>query len=179
NGTYSDVVLLPKSIDSGLSPIVIEFQQNVNKELIKREVGYCLQTYKRFEVEPILLVICIKSLCDTIKKGLEYCVDLPCYAAPCDYCADRCYIVDESSIKNYISNESGLDSNLNPFAAYCLFLTTQATSIDLAPRKENATMEMLYRISQNVYAKILEKNASVLEELKNLNDTYCKQYEKV
>lgn len=40
-------------------------------------------------------------------------------------------------------------------------------------------MEMLYRISQKAYAKILDKDARVLEELKNLNDIYCKQYEKV
>jgi hypothetical protein len=97
---------------------------------MKRAVGYCLQTYKRFDVEPILLVICIKSLCDTVKNGLKKCDDLPCYTAPCDYWADRCYIVDKSSTENLIAKDSGL----HPFAAYSLFLTTQATSIDLVPR---------------------------------------------
>lgn len=41
------------------------------------------------------------------------------------------------------------------------------------------TTKMLYRISQNAYAKILDQDASVLEELKNLSDMYYKQYEKV
>lgn len=81
-------------------------------------------------------------------------------------------------VENHTVNDSGLDSDLNTFVAYCLFLTTQAVSIDLTARKENTTMKMLYRISQNAYAKILDKNASVLEELKNLNDIYHKQYEK-
>lgn len=40
-------------------------------------------------------------------------------------------------------------------------------------------MEMLYRISQKAYAKILDKDASILEELKNQNDIQCKQYERV
>ncbi|KAI8885727.1 hypothetical protein K501DRAFT_331744 [Backusella circina FSU 941] len=146
---------------------------------MKRAVGYCLQAYKRFEVEPVLFVICIKSLCVTIKNGLENCDDLPCYAAPCDYWANHCYIVDKSSIKNHIASDSGLESNLNPFAAYCLFLTTQATSINQVSRKVDETTKMLYRISQNAYVKILDQDASFLEELKNLNDMYYKQYEKV
>ena len=55
---------------------------------------------------------------------------------------------------------------------------TQATSIEQASRKEYATMEMLYRISQNAYANVLDKDASVLEELKNLNDIYYKTIQK-
>ncbi|KAI9360573.1 hypothetical protein BD770DRAFT_308219, partial [Pilaira anomala] len=47
NGTHSDVVLLPKSMDSGLPPIIIEFQQNVNNKFMERAVGYCLQAEKR------------------------------------------------------------------------------------------------------------------------------------
>lgn len=58
NGTHSDLVLVPKSIDSGLSPIIIELQQDVNKKFMKRAAGCCLQAYKRFEVKPVLLVIC-------------------------------------------------------------------------------------------------------------------------
>jgi hypothetical protein len=81
---------------------------------------------------------------------------------PCDYWADLCYIVDESSIKNHIASDPGLDSNLDPFTTYCLFLTIQATLIDLAPRKENATMKMLYIISQIAYAKLLDKDKSVI-----------------
>ncbi|CAO3674681.1 unnamed protein product [Umbelopsis ramanniana] len=99
--------------------------------------------------------------------------------APCDYWADRCYIVDESSIKNHIASDPGLDSNLDPFTTYCLFLTSQATSIDLAPAKENTTMKMLYNMSQIAYAKLLDKDASVMEELNKFNDMCCKQFEKV
>ncbi|KAL0078180.1 hypothetical protein J3Q64DRAFT_1757166 [Phycomyces blakesleeanus] len=179
NGTHSDVVLVPKSTDSSLAPIIIEFQQVVDKKFMKRAVGYCLQAYKRFEIEPILLVICIKSLSITTRNGLEICDNLPCYAASCDYWADRFYIIDKSSIKQHISSKSGLGSNLNPFTAYCLFLTAQSTSIELSSRKENTTMEMLYRLSQDAYARIIDKDTVELDELRNLNDIYCKQYKKV
>jgi hypothetical protein len=35
NDTHSDTVLVPKSIDSSLPPIFIEFQQTVNKKFMK------------------------------------------------------------------------------------------------------------------------------------------------
>ena len=68
---------------------------------------------------------------------------------------------------------------MDPFTTYCLFLTSQATSIDLDPMKENTTMKILYNISQIAYAKLLDKDASVIEELNKFNDMCCKQYEKV
>ena len=40
-------------------------------------------------------------------------------------------------------------------------------------------MKMLYNISQIAYAKLLDKDASVIEELNKFNDMCCKQYEKV
>lgn len=106
-------------------------------------------------MELILLTLCIKSLCDTVKNGLEKWDDLPCYTVPCDHWADGCYSVDKSSIENQIAK----DSNLNPFAAYCLFLRTQATSIDLIPSNENAETEMCF---SNAFANILDKDASFL-----------------
>lgn len=69
NGTHSDVVLVSQSMDSGLPPIITDFQQNVNNNFMKRAVGYCIQADKRFEVDSILLVICINSLRVTIKNN--------------------------------------------------------------------------------------------------------------
>jgi hypothetical protein len=146
---------------STLPPIIIEFQQNVDNIFMKRAVGYCIQADKRFEVDSILLVVCINSLCVTMQNNLANCGNLPCYAVPCDYWADHCYIVDKSSIKNYTANDPSFDS-LDPFTTYCLFLTSQATSIDLAPAKENTTMKMLC-------AKHLDEDASVIEELNKFN----------
>lgn len=42
NGTHSDVLLIPKCMDSGLPPIIIKFQQNVNAKFMKRAIGYCI-----------------------------------------------------------------------------------------------------------------------------------------
>ncbi|ORE08766.1 hypothetical protein BCV72DRAFT_83152 [Rhizopus microsporus var. microsporus] len=60
-----------------------------------------------------------------------------------------------------------------------MFFTNQATSIDLAPRNTDSIMNMLYRMSLDVYGKALEQDVQSLKELKRLNDTYYAQYEEI
>lgn len=142
-----------------MPPIIIEFQQSVNEKLMNERLDTVFRQKK-----------------DSKSIQLFW---LYVLALPCDYWTDRSYIVDESSIKNHTVSDPGLDSNLDPFTTYCLFLTSQATSIDLAPMKENTPMKTLYTISQIANAKLLDKDASVIEELSEFNDICCKQYEKV
>jgi hypothetical protein len=174
NGTRSDVVLVPKSADTG-PPIVIEFQRTVDKTFMKRAIGYCLQASKRFGADPTILIVCIESVEDSVKGILRKCDNLPCYTVSCDLWADQCYVIDKNSIQDHITK----DSELDPFVAFGLFLTNQATSINLAPRNTDPTMNMLYHISLGVYTKILDQDIQSVKELKQLNDVYCAQYEKI
>lgn len=48
NGTQSDILLEPRP-NNNLPPIIVEFQQVLDKEFMKRAVNYCLQAYKRFD----------------------------------------------------------------------------------------------------------------------------------
>ncbi|KAI9248971.1 hypothetical protein EDC94DRAFT_624541 [Helicostylum pulchrum] len=77
NGTRSDVVLVPKSADTGPT-IVIEFQRTVDKRFMERAIAYCLQASKRFGAIPTLLIVCIESVQDSVKERLRKCDDLPC-----------------------------------------------------------------------------------------------------
>ncbi|KAI8087156.1 hypothetical protein BDF21DRAFT_413840 [Thamnidium elegans] len=38
-------------------PIVVEVQRNINKKLMRRAVGYYLQTNLKFDREPVLLYV--------------------------------------------------------------------------------------------------------------------------
>ncbi|CEP19293.1 hypothetical protein [Parasitella parasitica] len=67
NGTRSDVVLQPKSSSMDLPPIIVEIQHTVNKQFMRRAVGYCLQAYSKFDVEPVLLISCSETLSEEIK----------------------------------------------------------------------------------------------------------------
>lgn len=56
-------------------------------------------------------------------------------------------------------------------------MTNQATSIDLAPRNTDPTMDMLYRISLDECTKIIDEDIKCKNELKQLNnDVYYAQY---
>lgn len=68
--------------------------------------------------------------------------------------------------KNHIVN----GSNLDPFVAFGLFFTSQAISVHLASRSTDPTINLLYRISLDVYTNILEQNTQFVNEPKQLND---------
>jgi hypothetical protein len=67
DGTLSDVLLQPKSSSIDLPPIIVEIQYYVNKKFMRRAVGYCLQANSKFDVEPVLLVVCVGTLSEEIK----------------------------------------------------------------------------------------------------------------
>lgn len=79
NGTRSDIVLVPKSSDAG-PPNIIEFQRTVDKTFMKRAIGYCLQATKRFECDPILLIVCVETLWKSIFQIMEKCDNLPIWS---------------------------------------------------------------------------------------------------
>lgn len=49
-GTRSDLVLAPKCALSSLPPIVVEFQQRVDKKFMKRTITYCIQASNRLGI---------------------------------------------------------------------------------------------------------------------------------
>ncbi|KAI7893182.1 uncharacterized protein EV154DRAFT_502762 [Mucor mucedo] len=68
NGCRSDLVLEPKSLSTNLPPIIIEFQQSVNNIFIKHAIEYALQAFKRYQVEPIILIICMNNLSSDVES---------------------------------------------------------------------------------------------------------------
>lgn len=62
DGTRSDVVLEPKSSVLNLPPIIVEIQYTVNQLFMKRAVNYSLQAFKRYKVDPIILIVCVNTL---------------------------------------------------------------------------------------------------------------------
>ncbi|OAD80710.1 hypothetical protein PHYBLDRAFT_161351 [Phycomyces blakesleeanus NRRL 1555(-)] len=85
-----------------------------------------------------------------------------------------CYVIAKNDIQKYTSNDSGLD----PFAPLRLFFTSQTTSLHPAPRSTDPTMNILYRVSPDVYTATLNQDTQFVNKLKQLNDIYCEQYEK-
>lgn len=137
NRTRSDVVLEPKS-SVDLRPIIIEVQSNVNNEFLKRAVGYCLQASSRFDVDPIMLIICVEKLNQEIKDDV---VDsrLPgIYSYFCKPWAAECLIICQESLAQTLTIP------LDPLVAIGLFLTNRSMSIIDRPYGSDPTIQYLH-----------------------------------
>lgn len=42
--------------------IIVEFQHAINQMFLKRIVNYCLQSFKRYKVNPVILIACVDTL---------------------------------------------------------------------------------------------------------------------
>lgn len=138
DGTRSDVVLEPKSSSMDLPPIIVEIQHTVNKQFMRRAVGYCLQANAKFDVEPVLLIICVRTLAEEIKVDT---VDsrLPSiYSYFCKPWAAECLILCQDNLRQ------NLTTPLNPLVALGLFLSSRCKSILDNPYAGDPTMQYLY-----------------------------------
>ncbi|KAG2207752.1 hypothetical protein INT47_011872 [Mucor saturninus] len=61
DGTRSDLVLEPKSGHSNLPPIILEIQHTGNLAFMKMAVNYRIQASNRYDIDPVILIICVES----------------------------------------------------------------------------------------------------------------------
>jgi hypothetical protein len=173
NGTRSDLVLTPDVIDNDQRPLIVEFQQTVNNKFMKRAMNYCLQASSRYDVDPIMLIVCIDTITESPKEKLEKSKRLPCCATiPCDFWAAECLILSKESIKEYIN----VKEPLYPLVALGMFLTYQASTITLLPRSEDPTLIFLYETANKSFQEIYNRDFKLLEQLKNVCDTQLQEY---
>lgn len=92
DGTRSDVVLEAKAPSLPLPPIIVEIQHTVNHLFMKRAVNYCLQAYKRYKMDPVLLVICVDTLHNDVSQRVAASRFPDCDSFPCYPWAQNCII---------------------------------------------------------------------------------------
>lgn len=137
NGTRSDFVFEPKAQMTESLPIIVEFQHTVNEECMRRVTNYSLEATKRCNRCPIVLIVCVNTLCSDINLYV-----LPnsrissCYIFPSQVWATECFILCESSLR-----KCNTLPPLDPFVALGLFLTQQDNSIITSPCGDNQTVK--------------------------------------
>lgn len=143
DSTRSDVVLEPKLCHLDAPPVIIEIQQSKNGDFMKRANGYCLQAYKRYNKEPIILFFRTNSYDNYIATRLLP-SDIPgANEIHCDTWAKKCLVISKSSLNVNYSNP------LYPLVALGLFLTSQALSLYEAPCNEDPATKYLYSFALN------------------------------
>ncbi|EPB82505.1 hypothetical protein HMPREF1544_10758 [Mucor circinelloides 1006PhL] len=84
-------------------------------------INYSLQAFERYELDPIVLVICTNTLSDCIAKAVEEATDFPaCYSFPSTGWASRCLIVSKPRVQECIDTIL-----LDPFVALIQVLENQ------------------------------------------------------
>ncbi|ORX56296.1 hypothetical protein DM01DRAFT_1382562 [Hesseltinella vesiculosa] len=119
DGSRSDVVL--QSSHRDLPPIILEFQQRVDRPFMKRVTRYALQAYDRHEIDPIILVICTKKLTAEVESLLQDTGIIGCRAYPCQPWARSCLVMATQYLDSLTDTEQA-----DPFAAFGLTVTQGA-----------------------------------------------------
>ncbi|KAI7894556.1 uncharacterized protein EV154DRAFT_414891, partial [Mucor mucedo] len=123
DGTRSDMVLEPKSGHSNLPPIILEIQHTVNLAFMKRAVTYCIQATNRYDIDPIILIICVDKLYQDIHQHMKPSTLPGVFSYFSQPWAQKCYLISKESIKN------NMTIPLDPMVALGAFLTSNSTSL--------------------------------------------------
>ncbi|KAI9492486.1 hypothetical protein BDB00DRAFT_910214 [Zychaea mexicana] len=124
NGSRSDLVLSPRSSSFQLAPIIIEFQCRVDKKFMKRLIMYSLQAYRRYEKDPIMLIICSGTLYDDVANLLKSSDVLGCRRYPCEG-----WGASALSWLRKVSRHSQLRRNVSHLPALDFFSHSQCRSV--------------------------------------------------
>lgn len=170
NGCRSVLVLETKTPSLDLSPIVIEFQHSVNKIFMKRATLYALEAYKRYQVEPIVLIVCMNTLSSDINQLTQPSRVLGCCSYPCHSWAADCLIMSKPSLSSLTTSQQS-----DPFAAFGLFLTQTTPITELVCN--DPTMEHLKSLALDHYDSLIGNQVHLVDFVKELLNTQEKQYE--
>ncbi|ORX45673.1 hypothetical protein DM01DRAFT_1273465, partial [Hesseltinella vesiculosa] len=166
NGTRSDVVMEPKSLEQ-LRPIIIEVQSRVDDQFINRAIGYCLQPQQRYKVRPILLIICTGSIASLPSKVAEESKKLACsHNLPCCFWTAECFLISKTSLQTIETRP------LNPLTALGIFLTHQSTSLTDSPHNTVTPIQHLYHLAESHYKTLLGKDEDLADEFIRLCDSH-------
>jgi hypothetical protein len=173
NFTKSDVLYVADSSANNetndLPPILIQVQYTANMSFFKRLIDYSLSVGKQYHAEPIVIAIAThnttKNLLDLAAQSdiIPFLKTLPCYGW-----AKNCYLMNANSINGCI-NENVLD----PLVALGHFLIKQKQSLSEMERKDDETIQLLYKIAGDIFGDAYAIEESAAEKIEDVcSQTY-------
>ncbi|GAA5799251.1 hypothetical protein HPULCUR_004661 [Helicostylum pulchrum] len=173
NKTISDVLYLPTT--SNLPPVLVEIQNKVNEDFIRRAIKYCLSLGEEYGVQPIMLVFSIKGFAnERLKSRLINTNNIYLDDLSCDFWAQKCQIISPNSVENHL-----LQTPLNPLVALEHFLSQQKRSILSIDKKEDPTIQLMYQVSKEKFENECQVEEEKLEVIKDLCSKARRQFQKI
>lgn len=142
---------------------------------MRRVTNYSLEATKRYNRSPIVLIVCVNTLCSEIDQCVLPTSRIPsCYTFPSQVWATECFILCESSLK-----KCNTLPPLDPFVALGLFLTQQDNSIITSPCAGDQTVKQLHNFAMEHYQSIVGNQLHLIEVLKQVFATQDREYERL
>ncbi|KAJ8656906.1 hypothetical protein O0I10_007503 [Lichtheimia ornata] len=171
DGSRSDIVLVPKATTLDLPPLIIEIQQRVDVKFMKRVIKYALEAYKRYQRDPIILIICVDTVHDDVMTLSQPSDVTGCVDIPCALWASKCILACDESLKS--CNQV---TPLQPFISLCLFFTKNAPSINDTCWSTDTTMQLLYGLAKDHYDSIIGNEQHLYEALQQTIEEQQREY---
>lgn len=137
---------------------------------MKRAIEYALQAYKRYQVEPIILIICINNLSSDIESLTKPSNILGCRSYPSHSWARKCLLISKSTLSTLTPSQKS-----DPFVAFGLFMTLSTEITDLVC--DDPTMDHLKSLALNHYTRLIGNQVHLVDFVKELLNNQEKQYQ--
>ncbi|KAI8381038.1 uncharacterized protein BYT42DRAFT_494984 [Radiomyces spectabilis] len=151
DGSRSDLVLGPRGPTKQLPPIIIEVEQSVDKDFIKRVNHYCLQAYNKYKCDPLVLIICVDKLSTYVMETKTPSSVTDCHSFPSNPWAKDCLIVSKINLE-----ECNHTPPLDRFVTLGLFFIYHAKMPVEAECRQDHTIKRLYELAHQ-YIKARQK----------------------
>lgn len=171
NFTKSDVLYIANSSAKNktykLPPILIEVQYTANMAFFKRLIDYSLSVEKQYHEEPIVIAIVTHNITNNLLELTSQSNILPFFKTfSCLGWAKKCYLMNSGSISNCLD-----ENELDPLVALGHFLIKQKQSLSEMERKDDKTIQLLYKIAKDIFGDVCEEEESANEKIEDI----CKQ----
>ncbi|CAO3610434.1 unnamed protein product [Mucor fragilis] len=163
DGKKADV--LYAADDSNASPpVLIEVQNVADDAFIHRLVRYCGKVYEEYGVVPVVLVVVVKKIRDTImRKATKDTINPFLFKLPCFPWAKKCFFISTESIRDHLA-----ETPLSPLVALGAYFTCQKTSILDHSQMHDPTIQMLYRLSQRIFENTVVNENTTVDDILSL-----------
>ncbi|CDH60618.1 hypothetical protein RO3G_05785 [Lichtheimia corymbifera JMRC:FSU:9682] len=175
DGTACDVLYIPRSAASTLPPIVFEIQRVVDDKFMLRAVRYATIVGQVHHRIPIIVVLCVESVVNTVFNKFNAPCDYPfAKEAHCDFWAQRCILLSEATLRGHIAED------MHPLAALGHFISSESPStLTIEYGSSNETIRLFYKVAQENLEVICGQQNGLRQGLQHLCQNLESQLQKV
>ncbi|KAL0096864.1 hypothetical protein J3Q64DRAFT_1827953 [Phycomyces blakesleeanus] len=145
-------------------PILIEVQYYTGMNFFRRLMKYSLSVCKYYSTLPIVLTIVTNNISQALADQAYECPEFP-YAKnlPCTGRTKACFMINKQTITNHLKSKP-----LEAMVALAHFLIEGKSALINIDRRDDQTIQTLYRIAKNIIFPEIEKeetNSAAFEKL--------------